>query len=255
MKLSLLDSDMHGFTLVELMVALVISSIIVTGIYSAYTSQQRINQAQDQIVEIQQTLRAGLDMIARELRMAGFDPDGNEDVGFKATDIDDNSSTNATSVTFTMRVDGDGRDNDNDGERDEEDEYTNTGSGDVTQISYFLRDAYNDGTIDLVRKVDSGSSIALIENVDNVEFCYILKNGESRLSPTFQELSDIRSVKISVLVRSSGISLNYTDTISYSPASSSDTLLSSLTTWNSGPFNDSFRRRMQIITVDCRNIF
>ncbi len=277
MKLSLLDSDMRGFTLVELMVALAIGSIIVIGISSAYTSQQRINQSQDQIVEMQQNLRAGLDMMTRELRMAGFDPDGIESVGFRATDVDANPSTNVTSVTFAMRVDGDGRDNDSDGERDEDDEYTNTGAGDVTLISYSFQDAYGDGDrdgdgvvtcgngvdiCDLARQVDNGPSIALIENVENVEFLYILENGEARLNPKSWELSDIRSVKISVLVRSSGISLNYTDTVTYRPASFFDAILQPIfwipnnitSVWNTGPFNDSFRRRMQIITIDCRNM-
>ncbi len=240
MKL-LLKIDRRGFTLIELMVALAIGSVIVIGIYSTYTGQQRINQTQDQIVEIQQNLRAGLDMMSRELRMAGFDPYGEEDVGFTAAD--------ENSVTFTMRVDGDGRDNDGDGERDELDEYT--GPGAVTQIRYFLHDAYNDGIIDLVRQVDSGSQIALIENVENVEFYYILKNGESRFNP---KLSEIRSVKISVLVRSSGVSLNYTDTLAYPPASSKDPILGPIAQWDPGPFNDSFRRRMQIITVECRNM-
>ncbi len=219
---------MRGFTLVELLVALVIGSIIVIGLSSAYTSQQRINQSQDQIVEMQQNLRAGLDMMIRELRMAGYDPDGTGAAGFTAA--------TANSVTFTMIDDE---------------------VGGVRRIRYEFSTGYGDtdGIRDIRRTVNSGKTIVLVENVENVEFLYILENEEARLSPTFQELSDIRSVKISVLVRSSGISLNYTDTASYFPASSFDALLSTLLTpWNPGPFGDNVRRRMQIITVDCRNM-
>ena len=75
-------SDNDGFTLIELLIALVISGIISAAMYSAYTSQQKVNQAQDQIVTIQQDLRAGLDMMARELRMAGYDPDKKWGAGF-----------------------------------------------------------------------------------------------------------------------------------------------------------------------------
>ncbi|CAK8721909.1 hypothetical protein GMJAKD_11125 [Candidatus Electrothrix aarhusensis] len=75
-------SDNDGFTLIELMIALVISGIISIAMYSAYTSQQRVNQAQDHVVAIQQDLRAGLDMMARELRMAGYDPDKKWGAGF-----------------------------------------------------------------------------------------------------------------------------------------------------------------------------
>ncbi|MCI5165793.1 MAG: prepilin-type N-terminal cleavage/methylation domain-containing protein [Candidatus Electrothrix sp. GM3_4] len=273
MKL-LLNPDRSGFTLIELMVALAIGSVIIIGIYSTYTGQQRISQTQDQVVEIQQNLRAGLDMMSRELRMAGFDPDGTEDVGF--------TEATETSVAFTMRVDGDGRDNYISGDRDELDEYTDAadaGEETITQIRYSFQDAYDDGArnpdgshrdgvvdmdtcgngvdiCDLVREVgylgEKPSKIALIENVENVEFYYILTNGESRLNPIPEELSEIRSVKISVLVRSSGVSLKYTNTLRYPPVSFADPILVPKANW--GPFNDSFRRRMQIITVECRNM-
>lgn len=252
MKL-LLNLDRRGFTFIELMVALAIGSVIVIGIYSTYTGQQRINQAQDQVVEIQQNLRAGLDMMSRELRMAGFDPDGKKNVGFTVA--------RETLVTFTMRADGDGRNNDNDLQRDELDEYTDAAEQEtVTEISYFLDDAYNDGIPDLVRTVGylgalPGPSIALIENVENVEFIYILRNGDLRFNLTSQEeLSEIRSVKISVLVRSSGVSLNYRNTLQYPPGSSTDLILGPIASWDPGPFNDNIRRRMQIITVECRNM-
>ncbi|MCI5160554.1 MAG: prepilin-type N-terminal cleavage/methylation domain-containing protein [Candidatus Electrothrix sp. AX5] len=249
----LLNLDRRGFTFIELMVALAIGSVIVIGIYSTYTGQQRINQAQDQVVEIQQNLRAGLDMMSRELRMAGFDPDGKKNVGFTVA--------RETLVTFTMRADGDGRNNDNDLQRDELDEYTDAAEQEtVTEISYFLDDAYNDGIPDLVRTVGylgalPGPSIALIENVENVEFIYILRNGDLRFNLTSQEeLSEIRSVKISVLVRSSGVSLNYRNTLQYPPGSSTDLILGPIASWDPGPFNDNIRRRMQIITVECRNM-
>ena len=227
----------HGFTLVELMIALAIGSIVTAGIYSAYTGQQRINQAQDQIVEMQQNLRAGLDMMAREIKMAGFDPDGTASVGFSKAD--------QTEMTFSMRADGDGRDNDGDGERDEEDEYT--GPGDVTQIRYDFNVGYSDtdGIRDIRRSVGLGNPIVLIANVDNVEFLYTLAGGgPPRLNLTPDDLSNIRSVTISVLARASGPSLKYTDNQTYTTASG--------VSW--GPYNDNIRRRMQIKSVDCRNM-
>ncbi|XOF32940.1 MAG: prepilin-type N-terminal cleavage/methylation domain-containing protein [Candidatus Electrothrix sp. YB6] len=229
-------SDRHGFTLVELMVALAISSIIVAGIYAAYTSQQRINQAQDQIVEMQQNLRAGLDMMARELRMAGYDPDTTAGAGFTVA--------NEKEVEFTRVI--------------------NEATGALETIHYDLYDGYSDGQNDLGREVNSSNKRVLIENVENIEFLYTLKDGTLTVEPSSSQLSDIRSVTISVLVRSSGISLNYTNTDSYFPASYSDETLretywdpspkDETTWWNPGPFNDSVRRRLQIIKVDCRNM-
>ena len=62
-----------GFTLIELLIVLVVSGIIMTGIYSAFKTQQDSYLAQEQVAEMQQNLRAGSLIMARELRMAGYD--------------------------------------------------------------------------------------------------------------------------------------------------------------------------------------
>jgi type IV pilus assembly protein PilW len=61
-----------GVTLIELMVALVISAILVGGTYSIFISQQRTYISQDQIVGAQQDGRAALIMMAKDIRMAGM---------------------------------------------------------------------------------------------------------------------------------------------------------------------------------------
>jgi prepilin-type N-terminal cleavage/methylation domain-containing protein len=61
-----------GFTLVELLVAMAISGIVIAAVYTAFITQQKSYTIQDQVAEIQQNARVGLDMIAREVRMAGY---------------------------------------------------------------------------------------------------------------------------------------------------------------------------------------
>jgi type IV pilus assembly protein PilW len=61
-----------GVTLIELMIALVISAILVGGTYSIFVSQQRTYIAQDQIVGAQQDGRAALTIMAKDIRMAGM---------------------------------------------------------------------------------------------------------------------------------------------------------------------------------------
>ena len=63
-----------GFTLVEFLVAMVISLIVMSSIYSVYRSQQKSYVAQEQITVMQQNLRAGMTMITRDIRTAGYDP-------------------------------------------------------------------------------------------------------------------------------------------------------------------------------------
>jgi prepilin-type N-terminal cleavage/methylation domain-containing protein len=62
----------RGVTLIELMIALVISAILVGGTYSIFISQQRTYVIQDQVVGVQQDARAAITIMARDIRMAGM---------------------------------------------------------------------------------------------------------------------------------------------------------------------------------------
>ncbi len=235
------NTKKQGFTLVELMVALAISSIVVAAMYSAYTDLQSVNHDQTLIVEMQQNLRAGLDTITREIRMAGYDPDKKWGAGF--------TNATATSVSFTIN---DVDDEDGDGIEDDGDKSDNDGDGQIDEIgelktvSYDFNAGYGDtdGINDVRRRVDAGNWIVLIENVDGLEFFYTLADGTATLTPSAAQRSQIRSVQISVLARAPGISLNYRNSATYTSASGA--------VW--GPFNDNVRRRMQILQVNCRNM-
>jgi prepilin-type N-terminal cleavage/methylation domain-containing protein len=64
-----------GVTLIELLVTLVICSIVVAGIYRVFIAQSKAYSVQDQVVEVQQTVRGAMEILLRDLRMAGFDDD------------------------------------------------------------------------------------------------------------------------------------------------------------------------------------
>ncbi len=61
-----------GITLIELLVALVISSILVAGLYRTLIGQQKTFNVQDQVVDMQQNARAAINRMMTEIRMAGF---------------------------------------------------------------------------------------------------------------------------------------------------------------------------------------
>lgn len=67
----------RGFTLVEIIVVLFIMAVVSTAVYKLFAQQQRTYTTQDMVVEMQQNVRAAVDMMIRELRMAGYDPDYN----------------------------------------------------------------------------------------------------------------------------------------------------------------------------------
>ncbi len=64
-----------GITLIELLIALVIGGIVVAGIYRVFVSQSRAYVVQDQVVEVQQNIRSAMEMLLKDLRMAGFNGD------------------------------------------------------------------------------------------------------------------------------------------------------------------------------------
>src|SRR5688572_6017546 len=67
---------LEGFTLVELMVSMGIGMVILAAVTTSFMSQTRIYNAQEQINEMQQNARGVLDILSRELKMAGYKPNG-----------------------------------------------------------------------------------------------------------------------------------------------------------------------------------
>ncbi len=61
-----------GFTLIEILVALAILGIVLAGIYSVYTMQHKSYIVQEQVANMQQNERIAMQMITRDIRMAGL---------------------------------------------------------------------------------------------------------------------------------------------------------------------------------------
>lgn len=61
-----------GVTLIELIIALVISAILVAGIYRVFIHQQKSHATQEQVADMQQNVRVAINRMIREIRMAGF---------------------------------------------------------------------------------------------------------------------------------------------------------------------------------------
>jgi len=68
--------DVRGFTLVEVILALVLSTVTIGVIYQLYLSQVKNQAVRENTLDMQQQARAAMDLVSRELKMAGFDPRG-----------------------------------------------------------------------------------------------------------------------------------------------------------------------------------
>jgi prepilin-type N-terminal cleavage/methylation domain-containing protein len=89
----------RGITLIELLVALVISAITMAAIYKVFISQTKVYYVQDQVVEVQQNVRTAMEVLLRDLRMTGFD-DNNPDSAVTITNPISAFSDNSITVNY-----------------------------------------------------------------------------------------------------------------------------------------------------------
>lgn len=63
-----------GFTLLEVLIATAISAIVLLAIYQLYTGSRVIYNKGEAKTAVQQNARVALELVSRELRMTGYDP-------------------------------------------------------------------------------------------------------------------------------------------------------------------------------------
>ena len=103
-----IKSNRNGFTLIELLVAMAISGVVAGAIFMAFQSQQKSYLVQDQVAEMQQNLRAAMDIMVRDIRMAGYDPTDSQNFGLidiRPRDVANNVDVGLTgngAITFTV---------------------------------------------------------------------------------------------------------------------------------------------------------
>ena len=239
----------NGFTFIEVMVSMVISSFVFAGIYGVYSIQQRSYTVQEQVSEMQQKGRAALDFMVRDIRMAAYnDPDG----ACTSTNSTNWSHWKAQSGIFSFDT-------------------CVPGNNNSITVEYGLYDAYtgsgmNDGLVnDLYRSVDGGNRQLVAEGLDAIEFLYILDEDPANpgVYPTATsvtvaaDIQRILSVRISLLMRSTYPDMKYTDEVQYIPASGATNwgIISKAATPGSLllPWYN-YHRRLLITTVKMRNV-
>ena len=214
-----LKSD-QGFTLTELMIAMVLTSLVMGVVYSTYYSQQKSAAVQEQVSGMQQSLRMAMYYMESEIRMAGYDPTGTAGAGIQAP--------NPNSIRFTMDIAG-AANGDGDGV------ISATGE----DITYALYDADGDGDTDLGRDTGSGN-VLFAENIDALDFIYLDEDNVATLNA-----NDIRSVQISVVARTGQGDPGYTN---------NDVYQNQVPTTIYSGGGDHFRRKLLTAQVKCRNL-
>lgn len=184
-----------GFTLVELMVAMALGLVVLGAMYGVFTLQNKQLSNQEQIVEMQQSARMAIDILSREIRMAGYDPTNPDRTNlftFKHTDSD-GRKTDQNSVAFTSDFSQGGAENWNDNE----------------QIAFRVEDG-------VLKRFSTGavSWQPLVGNIEALEFTYTLKDGTvvaPPSNPTPAQVLIIVKVKIKVTAKAAKADPAYTD--------------------------------------------
>ncbi len=97
-----LTSRAAGFTLVEVLVCLALLSILFGTVFRSYATVNRSYTKENVKAGVQQKTRIGIELMARDIRLAGLDPLNEANAGFIS------SGTNTTSIRFTADLNYDG---------------------------------------------------------------------------------------------------------------------------------------------------
>ncbi len=220
----------RGFSLIELLVALAMSSVVLAGIYIAYRTQAGSYITQQMVVDMQQDARSAMYYMQRSIRMSGFDPQGTGAMGFVAnfsTPYDESgATTDAENIAFII-------DDDEEGDID---------PSNAELIAYRL----DNNRLQWLTAPNNWEDIA--ENIDALNFVYLDEAGAVIPDPA-ADLASIRSVQITLVARAgenpSPLSRKTADNTDYMNQQG-DVLFS--------PGGDNFRRIILTAQVKCRNL-
>lgn len=169
-----LKNNQKGFTLVELVVSVALSLIIIFVLITIFFIQRTAFDHQQRISGLQQNIRAAMDMMTREIKMAGYDPSGTI-TEFNGIIYD----------TSQLRILAD---------LDSSGTTTNDSNEDITYRYYDENDATY--PLELKRKTGSGSFQPFVEDIKAFTFSYLDANGVATTTS-----SGIRQVQITITGR------------------------------------------------------
>jgi len=151
------------------MVAMTIGLIVLAAIYNIFTVQNKSFDVEEQITEMQQNARAAMDIMTREIRMAGYDSNSNAPAKIV--------TATASTLSFYLDV-----------------------PNDNTTITY----AFDSGQKKITRTESGGGAQPLAENIQAMAFTYYDVNGNVTATA-----ADIRQIKIDITARTAKADAKY----------------------------------------------
>jgi type IV pilus assembly protein PilW len=171
-----------GFTLIELIISIMVTSILGIAVVANYITQQQASTTVRQVAQMQQQLRGAIYIMEQDLRITGYDPEGSGFFGVR--DVRRWSITNENtapvpaaggSPSLTLAYDW---------------SPTNLPANNANGIldeptpAYRLFDFGTDGTLDLVRDVGPNRDL-VAEGIEAIGFAYAFDaDGDGELDRT-----------------------------------------------------------------------
>jgi prepilin-type N-terminal cleavage/methylation domain-containing protein len=177
-----LKNSFRGFTLVEMVLALAISTIVLAAVYSVFTIANKNFTTQNAAANVQQNLRSAIRLMARDIRHAGLDPSDSDNFGI--------TYASQSKIRFTM----------------DRDTYNGiVDEANLEEITYNFQNDQDQVVQTLYEGKPSENTAALINNITSLNFSYFDADNadliDSGLSPPqvpSDKLADIRTVEITV---------------------------------------------------------
>ena len=138
----------NGMTLIEVLVSLLIASLIIAGAYQVFINLAKNYNIQAQVAEAQDSVRAGMEIMVADLRMAGYDKEGGGSI-VAVTNPVSGSSNN-------IRV--------------EWEKYNDT----ITSVQYFLSNRQLQRNVYLNGALTADSPQVVLDEVSDLNFAYTM---------------------------------------------------------------------------------
>lgn len=91
----------HGFSLIELLMAIAILGVVMAAVTGVFSRSSKLYTTQNAAAALQQEVRAAVEVMAREIRMAGFNPSKSTKFDLEITD--------ATRIRFSTDLNANGK--------------------------------------------------------------------------------------------------------------------------------------------------
>lgn len=182
----------RGFTLVEMLIAMAVGMVVLGAMYSTFTIQNKTFANQEEIVAMQQSVRAGMDMMAREIGMAGYDPCSvNSD-----SDLSNNfSGVTVNSTQLQIKADLDGNDPPS---NNCQSPYKGIDATSQENIIYAIASdatTANPNNKKITRNIGAGAQ-SFVENVESFTFEYLKSDGTTATTS-----AEVRQIRITITGR------------------------------------------------------